>query len=129
MTNPKAIIVAWIGPSDRPMPPTIFWADKAALDGATDWTATRGIAPIGVTPVETSAEVLACFRQSLEPSMGTGHLLEITSWGGAGASPPITLDTKASKAFLASVIPCVGMGTAAAGYLESLQIMVNNASR
>ncbi|MGH7243134.1 MAG: hypothetical protein ACREJD_06940 [Phycisphaerales bacterium] len=127
MPNPKAVIVVWAGPSDRPTPPTIFWADKAALESATEWIAKRGQAPIGVTAVETRPDDLPCIAKVI-PSGSGRSLLEVFAWEGASASAPSQLDAAKSKEFLTAAIGCVGDGSSAAGYLKSLQTLVNNAS-
>lgn len=128
MSHPSAIIIAWVGPSDRPNPPTIFWAEKAALDGASSWIAQRDKSPIRPTPVEATADALACMAKSTPAPSASGPLIEVIAWNGA-TSAPMRLDKTGSTQFLLAAIGCVGDASPAAGYLRSLQTLVTNASR
>ncbi len=129
MTNPKAIIIAWIGPSDRPTPPTVLWSDKAARDTAAAWIAKKGSAPIGVTDVETAADALVCASKAAAAGKGSSFYLEVTAWDGAAPIASSRLDADASKAFLSAAVTCVGPASPTAGYLKSLLTMVTNASK
>ena len=129
MSNPKAIIIAWVGPSDRPTPPTIIWSDKAALQGATDWITNRGRAPIGVTAVEANADSVPCMAKAIPAQPTGGNLIEVATWDGTVASTPVRLNATDSRAFLTASIGCVGEASPAAGYLKSLQTQVVNAGR
>ncbi|MBL8886617.1 MAG: hypothetical protein JNK16_08150 [Phycisphaerales bacterium] len=128
MSNPSAIIITWVGPSDRPNPPTIFWAEKAALDGASNWIAQRDKSPIRPTPVETGADALICMAKATPAATSSGPLIEVIAWNGA-SSAPVRLNQAGSTQFLLAAIGCVGESSSAAGFLRSLQTLVTNASR
>ena len=128
MTHPKAIIVAWVGPSDRPTPPTVLWSDKEALQAASAWIAGKGGAPFGVTAVETKADSLTCMARAIGSASGTSFFLEIATWD-SGASSPVRLGATESRAFLDASVVCVGNESPAAGYLKSLRTMIDPAAR
>jgi len=127
MTNPTAIIIAWIGPSDRPTPPTILWTDKAALQSATNWITNRGKAPVGVTAVEARADAMPCMAKAIPAQPTGGNRIEVATWDGSAASTPVRLNATDSRAFLTASIGCVGDASPAAGYLKSLQTQLDNA--
>jgi hypothetical protein len=129
MNAPKAVIVAWVGNSDRPNPPIVLWSEKAALQSASDWIIKRGRAPVGVTAVEAKPEELACIaRAGSRSAAGAPSYVEVSTWDGAAATS-VLLDGGGSKAFLGEAIGCAGTNSAAAGYLKSIQTMLNNATR
>lgn len=127
MSQPAAIIISWVGPSDRPNPPTIFWADKAALDGASNWIMQRDKFSIKPTPVEAATAALVCMAKATPAASTSGQLIEVIAWDGA-SSAPVRLNEASSTQFLAAAIGCVGDASPAAGYLRSLQTLVKNAS-
>lgn len=125
MQNPSAIIVAWVGPSDRPSPPIVLWADAAALKSSSDWLSKRGLAPIGVTSVESKADALACVGKSIPAQASGRNLVEVTAWRDGTAPAPIVMDGPAAITFLDGAVGCVSEN--AAGYLKSIKTLVKNA--
>lgn len=124
MHQPTAIILAWVGPSDRPSPPIVLWSEDAALKSSTDWLAKRGLAPIGVTAVESKSDALACVAKSISAPSSGRNLVEVTAWRNGAAPTPIVMDAAAAISFLDASRGCVD--SHAAGYLESLKTLVKN---
>lgn len=128
MSKPSAIIISWVGPSDRPNPPTIFWSEQAALEGALNWIAARDKSAIRPTTVEVGADALACMANVTPAASTSGPLIEIIAWEGA-SSKPVRLNQADSTQYLRAATGCLGDASPGAGYLRSLQTLVTNAPR
>ena len=129
MLMPTAIIVSWVGPSDRPTGPIILGAGRPALAGATDWMTKSHRAQMGVTAVEIGPDEIACVARAIPPQASAEPLVEVTCWDGASSPSPVALDGAGSTAFLTAATECLGSASPAAGYFRSIQTLVNNATR
>ncbi|MFO0859315.1 MAG: hypothetical protein U0570_02075 [Phycisphaerales bacterium] len=129
MTNPSAITLVWIGPSDRPSPPIMLWSDATARDAATAWLRKRGGLLVGASEIEVPATALACIARDPNKPGAQPFLLEVTSFAGDAPGLPVRLGTGEAKSFLDAAIGCVGSDSTPGGYLRSLRTLVENAGK
>lgn len=130
MKHVRAVVICWVGPSDRPPPQTVLGIDQASIKSAAEWIGARGLAPMGVSEVVTPGDGLACVAKSTPAAMAehATAYLEVSAWDGA-AGKPVRLDGAGSKAFLIAAVACVGETSPAGGYLKSLQTILANATK